>query len=116
MTMEPKPASWGFLGLAGLIGGGASGFDIDEPVRLICDANRSSIDEQLDLLAVRGGDINRLLRIRRIIPMADDVNIRPLALHHARNVIDRFGDSHAVHFAADAQDVAPLLAAIGIGV
>jgi len=22
MTMEPKPASWGFLGLAGLIGGG----------------------------------------------------------------------------------------------
>ena len=92
--------------------GGAAVDDITS----FCHAEGLAVDEQLDLVAMARGDIHRLLRVRRIIPVADDVDVRLLVLHHARDVEQRLRQAHAVHLAAHAQDVAALLAAVGVGV
>ena len=59
---------------------------------------------------------HRVCRARRIIPVADDMEVGRGALHHARGVKNFLGQAHAVHLAADPQDFAALLPAIGVGV
>ena len=75
-----------------------------------------AVEEQLDLVAMRGGDIDGFLGVGGIVPVADDVQVGLLVLHHARDVEHLLGQAHAVHLAADAQDVAALLAAVGVGI
>src|SRR5471032_2113848 len=62
------------------------------------------------------GDIHGLHGVGRISPMADDVDVGLLVLHPAIDIVSLFGNAHAVHLAAHAQDVTAGLASVGVGV
>ena len=61
-------------------------------------------------------DVNRLHRVRGISPVADDVDVRRVILHHAIDVIRLLGQPHGIHLAAHAADFAAVLPAVGVGV
>ena len=59
-------------------------------------------------------NINGFDCVRRISPVADDVNVRRGILHHAIDVIRLLGQPDGIHLAAHAADLAAVLPAVGI--
>ena len=68
--------------------------------------------------------LHRLLRrsiragwlLQRITPMAKNMQIRLIVLHHAVGVVDLLGQAHRIHLAAHPTDFARILAAVRVGV
>src|ERR1700729_3613948 len=79
-------------------------------------AVRPAVDEQLDRLRVRdyidGLDGPLYIAADRIAPVAKDMQVRLLVLHHALGEVDLLGDPDRIDFAADAGDFARILSSV----
>src|SRR5450756_1082020 len=62
------------------------------------------------------GDIHRLHRVRVVVPMPDDVDVRRRALHYAIDIVSLLWQTHGIHLAAHAADLAAVLPAIRVRV
>jgi len=87
---------------------------VDKHGGFVGDAQELAVQEQFHLVAMGGGDIHGFFGAGRIGPVADDVDVRLLTLHDAGDVEELLGEAHAINLAADAEDLAGLLAAVGI--
>src|ERR1035437_4483016 len=62
------------------------------------------------------GHVNDLGRVRRIVPMADDVDVRSFVLHHAMKEPSLLRQTNGIHLAAGAANFAAGLASVLIAV
>ena len=73
-----------------------------------------AVNKELDCIAMIGRDVYGFDCIRRVSPMADNVEVGHYALHDAIDVVSLLGETDGIHLAADASYFAAVLAAIGI--
>src|SRR5262245_45865916 len=77
-------------------------------------ANSLTVPQEIHRLSV-GNDVDRLIRLARIRPVPEDVDIGLLVLHHTVCEVNLFGKPDGIDLATDTARFARLLPAIGIG-